>query len=72
LLFADLKLVASLERFTAADALAIDEDTIGAAEVFDHRALVSDHDLSVASRHQAVVEYEVAIRTSTDEYFTRA
>ena len=70
LLIANLKLVARLQRLAAVDALAVDENTVGAAKIFDGGALVSNDDLRVAARNQAVVEDEVAIRTSTDEYFT--
>jgi hypothetical protein len=64
LLFADLKLVARPQRLAAVDALAVDEDAIGAAKVFDHARSSVTISCGVFSRHQAVVEYEVAIGTS--------
>src|SRR5882757_1972600 len=50
LLFAHLELIASLEGFAASHTATIDEDTVRAAEILHHGALVGDHYLSVPPR----------------------
>jgi len=67
-----LHAIAITERALAADALAVEENAVDAAEVLDDRRFLGDHELRVAPRDQAVVEHDVTIGAAPHHHDARA